>query len=302
VTRAPLSSRVPRAVAVVERDGKLLVIRRHLDGRDYAVLPGGGIEPGESPADAAVRELAEECTLDGKVERVLFEADHGDRMATYFLMTGVEGEPVLGGGEATQHGPDNSFHPLWATPAELDALGLLPEGIATMVVDAVWPLTVEPVDGDDWPVVETLWQLYQHDLSEFRGSSPGPDGRFRTGHLPFYDVDDPDAVAYLARRGDRPLGFCLVRGVEQDVRTLGEFFVARSARGGQVARLLAETALRAHPGPWWIAFQDENPRAARFWRRLGEDILTDVREERRAVQGKPHLPPDVWLHGIAPQK
>src|SRR5687767_14499646 len=87
VTRAPLSSRVPRAVAVVERDGKLLVIRRHLDGRDYAVLPGGGIEPGESPAEAVVRELAEECTLDGKVERLLFEADHGDRAAAYFLMT-----------------------------------------------------------------------------------------------------------------------------------------------------------------------------------------------------------------------
>ena len=82
--------------------------------------------PGESPAEAAVRELAEECTLDGKVERLLFEADHGDRAAAYFLMTGVEGEPVLGGGEADEHGPDNSFHPLWATPAELERWGCCP--------------------------------------------------------------------------------------------------------------------------------------------------------------------------------
>jgi len=63
VPREPLSDPRPRAVAVVERDGKVLVIRRHLDGRDYAVLPGGGIEDGEAPADAAARELAEECGL-----------------------------------------------------------------------------------------------------------------------------------------------------------------------------------------------------------------------------------------------
>ena len=47
----------PRAVAVVVRDGRVLVVKRHYAGRDYAVLPGGGLEPGESFEAAAEREL-----------------------------------------------------------------------------------------------------------------------------------------------------------------------------------------------------------------------------------------------------
>ena len=40
--RAPLGSPEPRAVAVVARGAKLLVIARRLDGQEYAVLPGDG--------------------------------------------------------------------------------------------------------------------------------------------------------------------------------------------------------------------------------------------------------------------
>lgn len=69
--RLPLSDSKPRAVAVVEREGRVLVMKRHLDGRDYAVLPGGGIEDGERAEDAALRELREECTLDGQVGELL---------------------------------------------------------------------------------------------------------------------------------------------------------------------------------------------------------------------------------------
>jgi hypothetical protein len=46
-----------------------------------------------------------------------------------------------------------------------------------------------------------------------------------------------------------------------------------------------------------IPFQNENPRAAAFWRRLAGEVLDDVLEKTFAVPGKPHLPPDVWLTG-----
>jgi 8-oxo-dGTP pyrophosphatase MutT (NUDIX family) len=50
------------AVAVIERKGRLLVIRRSaqvLAPRQFC-FPGGGLEPGESEAEALVRELHEE--------------------------------------------------------------------------------------------------------------------------------------------------------------------------------------------------------------------------------------------------
>lgn len=52
-------------VAVIEREGRLLAIQRApgiLAGGCWC-LPGGGIEPGESPAEAVAREVREEVGL-----------------------------------------------------------------------------------------------------------------------------------------------------------------------------------------------------------------------------------------------
>lgn len=210
--RVPLGGREPRGVAVVVRGHKLLVMARVLDGYEYAVLPGGGIDPGETAEEAAVRELAEECTLTGTVVRLLFEGDHGGRKASYVLIDVPEGEPVLGGPEAEAQSPDDHYQPLWVTAAELPMLPLLPEGVGDLVVDAVWPLRVDVAGPDDQPVVEQLWQLYQHDLSEFRHGAPGPDGRFPPGRLASYDGRGRgDRVTYLTRLGDVPSGFAMVR-------------------------------------------------------------------------------------------
>lgn len=59
------------AYAVVERRGKLLLThwrRGHLHGW---TLPGGGIEGGEDPRDAVVREVYEETGLDARVGKLL---------------------------------------------------------------------------------------------------------------------------------------------------------------------------------------------------------------------------------------
>ena len=58
-----------RSMALVVRDDKILMIKTlHFDRWE---LPGGGIEIGETPKEAALRELKEECGLIGKVIRPL---------------------------------------------------------------------------------------------------------------------------------------------------------------------------------------------------------------------------------------
>jgi predicted acetyltransferase len=157
-------------------------------------------------------------------------------------------------------------------------------------------LTVRLVTAEQRPVLERLWQLYRHDLSELRGSLPDRDGLFHTRPLrPFLD-DDPDLRAYLFERGGGPVGFGLVGRVTSGPMLMFEFFVVRAVRGQGVGGAAAEALFALHPGTWEIPFQEENDTAARFWRGVAAPAARDgVREERRPVPGKPHIPDDVWL-------
>ena len=60
-----------RSVAVVVRGGKILMERVFYFGHEFYTLPGGGIEEGETPEQAVIRELKEECGLDSTIIRPL---------------------------------------------------------------------------------------------------------------------------------------------------------------------------------------------------------------------------------------
>ena len=119
----------PRAAAVVVNGDLVLVMKRHKRGRDYAVLPGGGLEEGETAAEAALRELHEETTLLAEIDRLLWTGRHNDRPAWYFLMTAVRGRAELSGPEALANQPDNSFELCWITSDRFAELGLHPPDI-----------------------------------------------------------------------------------------------------------------------------------------------------------------------------
>lgn len=122
-----------RAVAVALRDGTVLVIGRRRDGRSYCVLPGGGVEPGEAPEAAVLRELAEETGLSGAVEHHLWTLDHDDRRAHYFQVAVEPGPLVLGGPEATTRSPTDVHTPRWVPLDRLGAEDLQPASVRDLV-------------------------------------------------------------------------------------------------------------------------------------------------------------------------
>jgi predicted acetyltransferase len=158
--------------------------------------------------------------------------------------------------------------------------------------------TVElrPLTAETRPVVEQLWQLYRHDLSEFRDSHPDEHGRFHERTLAPYLEPDDDRAAYLLYRDERPVGFAFVSRLVSGPILMSEFFVVRSVRRQGIAAAAVDRLFALHPGTWEIAFQERNAGAARFWRQTAERAARDgVREELRPVPGKPHIPHDVWL-------
>ena len=97
-------SRIAIALVLALRDGRVLVARRgenaeHLPGAWE--FPGGKIEDGETPEEAARRELAEETGLVAARVEPLTTAvfDYPDRRLRFhaYVATGFMGEPAVDG-------------------------------------------------------------------------------------------------------------------------------------------------------------------------------------------------------------
>jgi predicted acetyltransferase len=156
-------------------------------------------------------------------------------------------------------------------------------------------LAVRPADATHRLVLERLWLMFRHDISEFGRQLPNPDGTFRSERLQAAFCD-PDWEAYVIMQDDRPVGFAVVRGLASQVRVLSSFFVVRAVRRTGVGLRAVREVVGRHPGRWEVPFQDNNLAAVRFWRRVATEIGGEARtEERRPVPGQPGLPPDVWI-------
>ncbi|MFF5180451.1 NUDIX domain-containing protein [Micromonospora sp. NPDC000316] len=115
------------SVIVVDDHARLLLVR-HAEDRDGWAVPGGAVEIGESPAQAAVREIREEVGIQISKPRlldVLGGADYevtysnGDRVAyvTAVYQAGVaEGTPVPDHEEISELG--------WFSPPHLPGVDL----------------------------------------------------------------------------------------------------------------------------------------------------------------------------------
>lgn len=88
-------------VILLNKEGKILLVKQHHDGKDIWMVPGGGIEEGENSQDAAIREVMEETGLIIHIERLLWHVEEvseerGQRFVNFFLGSIIGGHPELG--------------------------------------------------------------------------------------------------------------------------------------------------------------------------------------------------------------
>ena len=77
-----------RSQSMVIRGNRILLVEHQLFGRDFFNLPGGGIEENETPEQAALRELEEECQVKGTLVRPLtveYKPDLESRVFTFLV-------------------------------------------------------------------------------------------------------------------------------------------------------------------------------------------------------------------------
>ena len=128
-----------RAGAIVIRDDRMLLIGVKDDeagGEPFYEIPGGGVEEGETPPAAVLRELWEETRLEGTVVREVAHVWKDGRREHYFLL---EAEGEVGALEDLDTG---GGVPLWVPVERLPTTPLWPRRLAWRIAHwhaAGWP-------------------------------------------------------------------------------------------------------------------------------------------------------------------
>lgn len=133
-----------RAGIVLIEDNKVALIERHRAGLHYFVFPGGGVNEGESPEEAAVRETMEELGIEVAIKQKVAEIQIGRKSRqVYFLVDQTNGEFGTGAGEEyTDSDPNDPeegiYFPVWMPIDELLLHDkIYPVAVARLVVKSV---------------------------------------------------------------------------------------------------------------------------------------------------------------------
>ena len=135
----------PRAAVILLQDGKIALLERNRRGTRYFVFPGGGIDKGETPEQAAAREAVEELGLQVTIGRLVAEVSYQGMPQYFFLAEAAGGEFGSGHGKEMSSAAESdqgSYRPCWIPVTELTTLPVLPSIIARYVHNAYrdgWP-------------------------------------------------------------------------------------------------------------------------------------------------------------------
>ncbi|MEZ4591485.1 MAG: NUDIX domain-containing protein [Chloroflexota bacterium] len=116
-----------RVSLYIYENGRILLFYRIRADRTHYVAIGGGVEPGETIAEAALREAKEETNYDIVLGPKLWEKECAGEYCEYaYLVTEFSGELALGGPELARQTPDNQHIFKWLPLEDIPQLDLYP--------------------------------------------------------------------------------------------------------------------------------------------------------------------------------
>lgn len=114
---------------IIIEDGLLYTMfRRKIkeDGsvKEYYVIPGGGIEEGETKEENVIREMKEEFSINVKIDGYLGKEETKDTIEYFFACTILDGTPELGGEEKERCSESNYYEIRKVSISELDSIDI----------------------------------------------------------------------------------------------------------------------------------------------------------------------------------
>ena len=131
-----------RAGIILIEEDKVALIERHRAGLDYYVFPGGGVDEGETPEQAAIREAMEELGLEVRIKQKVAVLHFELSTQVYFLVERVSGRFGTGTGEEfTDSDPadpeEGIYIPVWMPIIELPLHEkVFPQSVAKLLLKA----------------------------------------------------------------------------------------------------------------------------------------------------------------------
>lgn len=118
-----------RAVAIIVKGDKVLLMWRKNQRKEYYVFPGGGVKENETIEKALLREVKEETSLEVKIQKNLYHHRYiNDSDQYFYLCSYIHGEPEIGeSNEKAEMKKGENFYKLeWVKIREIANLLLYP--------------------------------------------------------------------------------------------------------------------------------------------------------------------------------